>query len=294
MSRVLLLCDKTTELKVKKMPRVRNPDSYKAEEMYKKGMKLVEIANKLNLPKGTVRRWKCTYKWDSKRSDGKESVRKKKENNKKAVEEEVEQVIDNPDLTDKQRLFCLHYIRCFNATKAYRKAYGCSYETALTNGPALLGNARIKNEIKRLKQNRLNREMLDEHDIFQKYMDIAMADITDFVDFGQEEVRVFNMFGPVMEEDKKTGEKKPVTKIQNVVKLKESSEVDGSLISEIRQGKGGVSVKLADRMKAMDWITKHMDMATAEQRARIKHLIAQTEKVREETETIRQKREDAW
>ena len=97
-----------------------------------------------------------------------------------------------------------------------------------------------------------------------------------------------------MEKEEKTGEKKPVTKIQNVVKLKDSSDVDGSLISEIRQSKGGVSVKLADRMKAMDWITKHMDMATEEQKARIQHLIAQTEKIREETEMIRKKREDAW
>ena len=56
------------------MPKQRSPDSYKAEEMYKQGMKLVEIASQLNLPEGTVRRWKCTYKWDSERSDKKASV----------------------------------------------------------------------------------------------------------------------------------------------------------------------------------------------------------------------------
>lgn len=37
--------------------------------MYLKGMKLVEIASQLNLPEGTVRRWKSTHKWDSERSD---------------------------------------------------------------------------------------------------------------------------------------------------------------------------------------------------------------------------------
>lgn len=51
------------------MSKQRSPDSYKAEEMYKQGMKLVEIASQLNLPEGTVRRWKCTYKWDTERSD---------------------------------------------------------------------------------------------------------------------------------------------------------------------------------------------------------------------------------
>lgn len=51
----------------------RAPDEriHKALELYKQGMKLVEIANQLNLPAGTVRRWKSTHKWDSERSDKK-------------------------------------------------------------------------------------------------------------------------------------------------------------------------------------------------------------------------------
>lgn len=39
--------------------------------MYLQGQKLVEIASQLNLPEGTVRRWKCTHKWESERSDKK-------------------------------------------------------------------------------------------------------------------------------------------------------------------------------------------------------------------------------
>ena len=42
--------------------------------MYLQGQKLVEIASQLNLPEGTVRRWKCTHKWDNERS-GKKSER---------------------------------------------------------------------------------------------------------------------------------------------------------------------------------------------------------------------------
>lgn len=37
--------------------------------MYLQGMKLVEIASQLNLPEGTVRRWKSTHKWESERSE---------------------------------------------------------------------------------------------------------------------------------------------------------------------------------------------------------------------------------
>lgn len=49
----------------------RKPDERvsQAKEMYLNGMKLVEIASQLNLPEGTVRRWKSTYKWESERSD---------------------------------------------------------------------------------------------------------------------------------------------------------------------------------------------------------------------------------
>lgn len=59
------------------MARAPDPRINQAEEMYKKGMKLVEIASQLNLPEGTVRRWKCTHKWDNERSDKKANVRKK-------------------------------------------------------------------------------------------------------------------------------------------------------------------------------------------------------------------------
>ena len=219
----------------------RAPDERieQAKDMYLKGMKLVEIASQLSIPEGTVRRWKCTHKWDNERSDKKANVqkRKKEENskNKKAIADEVNQVLENTDLTDKQRLFCLHYIRCFNATKAYKKAYGCSYEVANSESYKLLVNPCIKEEIKRLKQNRLNREMLDESDIFQKYMDIAFSDITDYVEFGQEEVPVMAVYGPVQVKDEKTGKKKTLTKRVNVVRFKGSEEVDGTIISEVKQ-----------------------------------------------------------
>ena len=265
------------------MPKQRSPDSYKAEEMYKQGMKLVEIASQLKLPEGTVRRWKCTYKWDSERSDKKASVRKKKENDKKAVAEDVEQVMNNPDLTDKQRLFCLHYVRCFNATKAYQKAYRCSYETAMVRGSEILRNVKVRDEIHRLKQNRLNREMLDEHDIFQKYMDIAFADITDYVEFGREEIQVMSAFGPVEIKDPETGEKVPLKKTVNTARFRESSEVDGTLIAEVKQGKDGASVKLMDRMKALNWLAEHMDLATDTQKAQIDQMKANTERLRRDS-----------
>lgn len=257
----------------------RAPDKRieQAKAMYLKGMKLVEIASQLNLPEGTVRRWKSTHRWDNERSDkNSERSERKKERKKKAAESEVEQVMKNSDLTDKQQLFCLYYVRYFNATKAYQKAYECSWETAVVNGPRLLGNARVKTEIQALKQSRLNRELLDEYDIFQKYMDIAFADITDFVQFGQEEEYVIGSFGPVQVEDPVTGKKVALKQKVNTVHFRESDNVDGTIIAEIKNGKNGASIKLADRMKALEWLARHMDMATEEQKTKVEQIKAQT------------------
>ena len=254
------------------MPRARNPNRDKAFEIYKKHngeIDLVEIASQLNISAGTVRGWKSKDKWDQKLNGTfqKNMERSKKETNakKEAVDQDVRQVLNNTEINDKQRLFCLHYVRCFNATRAYQKAYECSYETAAAIGYRMLENVGVKAEIKRLKQNRLNREMLDESDIFQKYMDIAFADITDYVSFGTRKAV-----------DGKTGEEYETS----FVRLKDSREVDGTLISEVSKGKAGTKIKLADRMKALDWLAEHMDMANDEQKARIEQIKAKTEQIR--------------
>ena len=251
-------------------------------------MKYKEIAEKYGVTINTVKSWKTRYKWskDGKKSvhtkTGKVCTQKNDKNNvkKEAIAEAVEQVIGNAELTDKQRLFCVLYVKCFNATKAYQKAYEVDYNTAASIGYRLLENDGVKKEIQRLKKNRLNREMLDESDIFQKYMDIAFSDVTDFVEFGQEDVPVMAVYGPVQIKDEETGEKKTLTKRVNVVRFKDSSEVDGTLIAEVKQGKDGASIKLPDRMKALEWLGEHMNMATEEQRARIENIKAKTEQIK--------------
>ncbi|MBD5473658.1 MAG: phage portal protein [Lachnospiraceae bacterium] len=264
------------------MPRKPDKRIEQAQALYLKGLKLVDISKQLDLPEGTIRSWKNRYRWDNgsnatlQKNDCNVAKEKHiKKDKVKAIADEVNQVIENTDLTDKQRLFCCLYIKCFNATKAYQKAYGVDYITACGNASKLLKSIEIKNEIQRLKQNRLNREMLSEEDIFQKYMDIAFADITDYVEFGRETVPVMGPFGPVIVKDEETGAKVEVKKEINVVRFKESIEVDGTLITEVKQGKDGASIKLADRMKALQWISDHMDLATAEQKARIAVLQSQ-------------------
>lgn len=250
------------------LPRIRDPNRDKSFEIYKANngnIDLVEIASQLNVPPGTIRGWKAKDYWEQKLNGTLQKERnvpkvksppKSKRNKKSSAE--VEQIINNPDLTDKQRLFCLYQIKYFNATKAYQKAYGCDYITANVNGSRLLVNASIQEEIRRLKQAKLNQATLEPGDIFQKYMDIAFSDVTDYLAFGRKEI--------VVDTDKDGNE---VTAEINYVDFKDSNQVDGTLISEVKQGKDGVSIKLADRMKALQWIADHMDLATEEQRAKI-------------------------
>ena len=59
------------------MPRKPDERITQAKELFLEGMKLVEIASQLNLPEGTVRRWKSTHNWESERS-GKNNERSEK------------------------------------------------------------------------------------------------------------------------------------------------------------------------------------------------------------------------
>ena len=244
---------------------------------YLGGMKYKDIAEKYGVTVNTVKSWKTRYVWSRNKEKGVHTKKKKvctqkeQENplSYQRENDEITEVMENSELTDKHKLFCIYYVRCFNATKAYQKAYNCNYETAIRCGSRMLRNVEVKNEIHNLKQNRLNREFLSEEDIFQMYMDIAFADITDYVSFGRETVEVMGAFGPVQVKNEKTGKKEILKREINTVRFKESDSVDGRLISEIKQGKDGASIKLADRMKALQWLSDHMDLATEEQKARI-------------------------
>ena len=247
------------------MARAPNPKMVKAKKLYEKGLKLSEIAEKLGVPDGTVRRWKCNYDWDNKRSDNKgERSEKKSERSKKNIKLKntaVNELARDDELTDKQKLFCIYYVKCFNATKAYQKAYKCKYETAAVNGNRLLRNTKVKSEILNLKENKLNRAFISKDDIFQKYLDIAFSDMSDYADFGVKEIEV----------DGDKGEKVKV-KVP-YVNIKNSDEVDGTLISEISVKK----VKLLDRMRALEWLSTHIGIATKEQKAKYDKLIAEVD-----------------
>lgn len=283
------------------MARARSPNRDKAFEIYKdhKGnIDLVYIAKELNISSGTVRGWKNKDCWDDKLNgtfpkNTERSKRKKSNitNKKELIAEEVKEVLENAELTDKQRLFCIYYIERFNATWAYQKAYECDYKTAMSNASRMLRNAKVKNEIKRLTNECLEEQELEAKliykRIFQKHMDIAFSDIGDYLSFKKvrknkwtknkdgEDIAVINP---------DTGQQDFFE--YNTVELKDSSNLDTSLLQEVSEGKDGVKIKLYDKLRALQWLEEHIDYATEEQKLKFEKQKVEIERIRAQTNKI--------
>ncbi|MGW8442068.1 terminase small subunit [Paenibacillus sp. S33] len=170
------------------------------------------------------------------------------------IEEKPESEIpDEEGLTPKQRIFVMEYLRDFNATRAA----GYSKKTAYSIGWELLRKPEIKAAIQNYNESLMDGVGLNAQRVLMEYMKIAFTDITDHVEFGQKEEDVLGLEGePVFVSE--NGETKKYR--YNYVSFKNSDEIDGTLVSEVKQGKDGVSVKLHDKTKALDVLTKYMDL----------------------------------
>lgn len=229
------------------------------------------LAEKHGVKEGTLKSRRSREKW----SRNKDATKTKKDatvSKKMQPKKETKLIVENDNLTDAQKEFCVRYINTWNATKAYREVYKCGYDTARTNGPRLLANACIKNEVRRLKSEIQSDLFIDATDITREYMKMAFANITDFVQFGSVERSERNPeTGAVLLDDNF----KPITYSENFVKLLDSKMVDGTMIQEVKEGREGVSIKLHDKHRAMQELSKRL-LSTEELKAQL--LIQQIEK----------------
>mgnify|MGYP000488371435 FL=1 len=85
------------------------------------------------------------------------------------------------------------------------------------------------------------------------------------MEFGNEEIEIID----------KNGNEQTIK--VSTVNIKNAYEVDGILVSEVSKGKDGVKVKLLDKMKALQWLSDHMDIATEKQKAEIAVLRAKVQ-----------------
>lgn len=219
---------------------------------------LKALAEKHGVKLGTLKSRKSREKWlrgatgkDATKSEKDATLKKQDANNRTRL---IKESLPSDELTDKQRFFCIHYVKTFNATQSAIKA-GYAPESAHVRGHELVRNSKVGAYIRELKSQMTDTLFLDAMDVLRKYAEIAFSDITDYLKFGKKEEPVMTMFGELKDEDGNV-----IKKEVNYVDFNESSQVDGTIITEAKQGKDGVSIKLADKMKALDKLDKYFEL----------------------------------
>ncbi|QAT29223.1 terminase [Lactiplantibacillus plantarum] len=278
----------------------------RAEQDYMTGMKYKDIATKYGVTLNTVKTWKQRHKWQR---DNLKNVAPPKPKGvhtkaKKGAHKPAPKIIDeleaNSELTDKQKLFCLFYLQRFNATWAYQQAYKCSYEVAVTNGPRLLRNARIKEQLQELKKQQSQELYVDANDILKCYLKQATADVTDVVEFEtvkhlrwQKNYSKDGKYGPksnpydyVPAIDPDTGEQ--AFYFEQVVKLRDSKKIDTSNIKSIRIDKGEAVVEMYDKQKAMKELLERLPATDDLNKHKIRKLKADADIAEIQAKTAKQ------
>jgi phage terminase small subunit len=149
--------------------------------------------------------------------------------NKENVAESIDELLTQSDLKDRQKMFICYYLQNFNVTQAAMNA-GYSKSSAINEGSKMMNNPKIRRVIDNAKKIMAYEVNIDAKQLIEEYIRIAFADMTEFVEFDGRRV-----------------------------KLKDSDKIDGRLITEVKQGKDGVTVKLMDKKWAMDKLEKLLD-----------------------------------
>lgn len=151
----------------------------------------------------------------------------------------------NPDLTDKQELFCQNYVVHLNATKAARDA-GYSKKTAGSQGHDLLKRPEIQSRIQHLQAKRLQRTEIDQDKVLRQLARLAFSDIKD--NFTREG-------GIVRVEDLSHDASAALTGLK--VTKRRTAEVDseGNPIYE-----DVIEFKMADKIKSLELLGKHLQL----------------------------------
>ncbi|WP_374187446.1 terminase small subunit [Priestia aryabhattai] len=211
---------------------------------------LKALAEKHEIKLGTLKSRKSREGWErDATATPKKVATPKRDATPKKKEQPIKEVfVESDGLTDKQRLFCLYYVKTFNQTMAAIKA-GYSPERAHVTGSELVRNRKVADEIRRIKQETAYEVFVEAKDVLSKWVKIAFSDITDFLTFGRKDVEVGQ---------DENGD--PITAEVNYVDFKDSHMIDGTLISEVKQGRDGVSIKLLDKEKALDKLSMYFDL----------------------------------
>lgn len=156
-------------------------------------------------------------------------------------------------LTEKQAIFCEEYLTDFNATRAYLAAYPRikSETTAASCGARMLRNAKVVDYLHVRMEEREKRTQITQDRVLLELARIAFANTTDFAQVVEQ-----------IDTDADTGQE--LRRYQGIeLTLTERLSPDQrAALAEIKSGRDGPSIKLHDKVKALELIGKHLAMFT--------------------------------
>ena len=182
------------------------------------------LARRGKVPQTVIRKWMKDEHWEDlvKEDPGDKVILSEK------TKDFIKSSAEEYDLSEAEEKFCYHYIKTRNATTAALRA---GYSTSFSHNQAyrLLQQDNIKAFLKDIRTQQNTELFIDSLDIIRMYAKIAFADITDYVTFGPRGVQP-----------------------------KKSDAVDGQVICKIKEGREGLSIELADKMKALDKLSNYL------------------------------------
>lgn len=175
------------------------------------------------VPQSYIRKWMKEENWDKYVMEDQGDKIKVSKKTKQFIESAAEKY----GLSEQEEAFCYHYFKCKNATQAAMRA-GYSSAWSYNAGYKILNKPKVRQFLKDLQSQACEELFVDTLDIIRMWAKIAFADMNDYV----------NVSGAG-------------------VILKGSGQTDGQVITEIKEGKDGITIKMADKMKALDRLSSY-------------------------------------
>lgn len=199
------------------------------------------LSRRGKVPPGYIRQWMKDENWvDMIMEDPGDKIQ-----TSKSTKEFVEKTGRDFGLTEQEEKFCYHFYKTKNATMAANRAgYGISHSPQV--GDKLLHQKKIQEFLRAIQAQACQEVFVETLDIIRMWAKIAFADMNDYVQINT-----------------------------NGVGLRSSAVTDGQIITEIKEGRDGITIKLADKMKALDRLSSYLQVLPGDKAQQAKLVLLQ-------------------
>ena len=151
------------------MPKAKDARADKAFEMYKQGLKLIEIANQLGIAEGTVRSWKNRYKWD----DGGNATLQKKEKKERNVAKKIATQTNDASWVEIEHEYVTDISRKPCTLEGLSKKYNIPFATIMEKSAEGKWSEKRRNYIENTKKKALEKSSNVDADRIARLLSIA-------------------------------------------------------------------------------------------------------------------------